>query len=41
MYRHFLSFLGNEAPAYFQEYVSNWIKSYPESKDQDSALWKS
>ena len=38
MYRHFLSSLRNEAPAYFQEYVSNWIKSYPESKDQDSAL---
>ena len=37
MYRHFLS-LHNEAPAYFQEYVSNWIKSFPESKDQDSAL---
>ena len=38
MYRHFLSSLRNEAPVYFQEYVSNWIKSFPESKDQDSAL---
>ena len=39
MYRHFLStFLCSEAPAYFQEYVSDWIKSFPESKDQDSTL---
>ena len=37
VYRHFLS-LRNEAPAYIHEYVSNWIKSFPESKDQDSAL---
>ena len=39
VYRHFLStFLRTDAPAYFQEYVSNWIKSFPESKDQDSTL---
>ena len=39
MYRHFLSnFPSTEAPAYFQEYVSDWIKSFPEAKDQDSAL---
>ena len=39
MYRHFLStFLHSEAPAYFQEYVSDWIKSFPESKDQVNTL---
>ena len=38
MYRHFLSgFLSTEAPGYFQEYVSDWIKSFPESMDQESA----
>ena len=38
MYHHFLSsFLSTEAPGYFQEYVSDWIKSFPESMDQESA----
>lgn len=32
------SFLSTEAPAYYQEYVSDWIKSFPVTKDQDSAL---
>ena len=39
MYRHFLSlFLTAEAPSYYPEYVSNWIKSFPQSKNQESTL---
>ena len=38
IYRRFLSdFLRTEAPAYFQEYISDWIKSFPESNEQGSA----
>ena len=39
MYRHFMSlFLTNEAPSYFQEYVSNWITSFPSADTQESTF---
>lgn len=39
LYRLFLSlFLSKEAPADFVEYASNWIKSFPQSQDQESAF---
>ena len=39
MYHHFMSlFLTNEAPTYFQEYVSNWITSFPSAENLESTF---
>lgn len=39
LYRHFLHlFMSNQVPPDFMTYTSEWIKSFPPSKDQNNTL---